>query len=256
MVLTLMELSQAFNVIDDALSSKKMLVVVGKCRVKYTGRATSKLAHGDRLVIVKSDGSFLVHQDSKLAAINYQPPHGRLSTELVDDCLVLRAARKKPRELLEVIFSRVEFAQGFHMRDDTSLKVFGTEKDLSDLLMQDLDLIEPGLKPVKQESHVMRGFIDIFARDKKGRHVVIEVKRRTAGLKEVTQLKRYVGEVTRRKGKKCRGIMCAPGISKNARVMLEREDLEFYELDYDACTPDTKIKGLHSKQKGLKEFVP
>ncbi|MCD4739586.1 endonuclease NucS [archaeon] len=248
-----MQLSEAYETVDHALSAKKLLLVIGTCQVKYSGRATSKLAKGDRLVIVKSDGSFLVHQNKGLAAINYQPPKGRLSCEL-NDTLILRATRKQPRELLEVIFSKISFAGAYTINDDRSLQIFGTEKDLAKLLMQDLSVLEPGLTSTKQESKSKRGFIDIFARDKKGNPVLIEVKRRTAGLKAVTQLKRYVEETNKRKNQEVRGILCAPGISKNALIMLEREGLEYCRLDYDAHTSDTKIKGLIKKQKRLKEF--
>lgn len=251
-----MQLSEAYQVMDQALNQKKLLLVVGKCQVKYTGRATSKLAHGDRVILVKSDGSFLVHQNKGLAAINYQPPKGRLSCELGDGFLILRAARRKPKELLEAIFSKVHFARAFSITDDESLKVFGTEQDLSKLLMQDLSIIEPGLRSNKRESKILRGFIDITARDAQGKCVLIEVKRRTAGLKAVTQLKRYVDEAAKRKNEKVRGFLCAPEITKNAKIMLEREGLEYYKLDYDAKTSETKINGIMKKQKSLKEYAP
>jgi len=249
-----MELAEAQAIVDDAVSARKMAIVVGECSVKYHGRAASKLSSGERVVIIKGDGSFLVHQNSGLAAINYQPPKGIITTEL-SGTLAIRASRRKPAELLEAIFSRVEFASSFSLRDDSSLRVFGTEKNLSDLIMQDPGLVEEGLTVVNQESPLSKGKIDIFARDKKGNSVVIEVKRRTAGLKEVTQLQRYVDEVDKRLDAETRGILCAPKITPAALHMLEEKSLEFCTLDFEISNPSAKIKSVRKRQKGLGDYL-
>ena len=250
-----MELEKAFGTVEKAIKNKENLIIVGKCSVKYQGRAASKLAEGERDIFIKEDGSFLVHQNKNLAAINYQPPKGRLSTEMQDGALIIRAQRRKPKELLEAVFSNIFFVNSFLLKDDNSIRVFGTEKNLSDLLMQDLEIIEKGLKPLKSESPLPKGHIDILAEDKKGNLVVIEIKRRQAGLDSVSQLKRYVREVEKRKDKNTRGVLCAPGISPKALAFLEREGFEFFRLDYEIDNPSARIKGLQKKQKGLSEFI-
>jgi len=249
-----MDLSLACDVCENAISKQEMLLVLGNCTVKYHGRAVSKLAQGDRLVIVKGDGSFLVHQNKNLAAINYQPPKGIVQAQIQDNHLLLRASRRNPKELLEVTFSNVKFAQAFSVKDDSSIHIFGTEKNLSDLLMQDLEMIEPGLRPVKRETILKKGMIDVFALDKDNNPVVIEVKRRTADLAAVSQLKRYVEEVSRRKDCKVRGILCAPNITPNALSFLEKEKLEYFKLDYEVHNPSAEIKGLQKKQSVLDQF--
>jgi RecB family endonuclease NucS len=249
------ELPEAKQAIDRAIDAQQTLVIVGDCSVKYHGRAASKIADGERLVIIKSDRSMLVHQNKNMAAINYQPPRGEITTALDGHGLAVRSSRDKPRELLEVIFKKVFFAQAFALRDDNSLRVFGTEKNLADLLMQDLDKVEPGLAALKQESPHISGSIDIFARDSKGRNVIIEVKRRTAGLKEVSQLKRYVEEVSQRLDRKARGILVAPKITPHALSVLEKQGLEFAALDFEVSNPSAKIRGVKPKQKALGEFL-
>ena len=251
-----MEFSEAHSIIDNAIKSQNTLIVVGKCEVEYHGRATSKLAKGDRIVIVKQDGSFLVHQNKNLAAINYQPPKGnRLAVNLEGDALILQASRRNPKELLKTIFSEIYFAQSFNLNDDQTLQLIGSEKNLADLLMNDLESIEKGLVALKQESVLQRGMIDILAKDKDGNLVVIELKRRTATLDSVSQLKRYVEEVKKRKDTNVRGILCAPHISSNAKVFLEREGFSFCKLEYEITKTESIIKGLQSKQKGISEFV-
>ncbi|NYZ80029.1 DUF91 domain-containing protein, partial [Candidatus Micrarchaeota archaeon] len=74
-----MELKDAYELSKKAIDDKRNLIVVGECSVKYHGRAASKLSSGERIVIIKQDGSFLVHQNKNMAAINYQPPKGVVS---------------------------------------------------------------------------------------------------------------------------------------------------------------------------------
>ncbi|MEW5955297.1 MAG: endonuclease NucS [Candidatus Micrarchaeota archaeon] len=253
--------SQAKAVVEDALSASKTAVLVGNCVVKYEGRAASKLSEGDRLLVVKSDGTFLVHQSKKMAAINYQGPGAAVAAQ-VEQCdgreeLVVTARRKLASgglERIEVHFRSLQFAQAFPLKDDAELKVFGSERQLSDLLMEDLNLIEPGLVPLQKESDVRKGTIDILAEDFRKRLVVIEVKRRTAGLDAVTQLARYVDELSKRKDRQTRGILVAPEVTPNALKMLEREGLEFFKLDYEVDNPSARIRGLQKKQAVLGDF--
>jgi RecB family endonuclease NucS len=246
--------------LDQGLSHGFMILAIGSCAVKYQGRAASKLSEGERLLVIKGDGTFLVHQSKGMKAINYQGPGAVISAQVLEqegkEELVVKAERQKPKEVIEVHFHSIDFLQSFPMRDDEKLKVFGTEKELSDLLAQDLNLVEEGLKALKREKDVRKGTIDIIAEDKEGKLVVIEVKRRNAELAAVTQLKRYVEELEQRKDMKrrVRGMICAPGISEGALKMLEKEGLEFYKLDYEIHNPSAKINGIQKKQKELGDF--
>jgi RecB family endonuclease NucS len=252
------DLAEAKKRVEQALDAGRLALVIGNCRVWYQGRAASKLSEGDRLLVIKHDGTFLLHQGSGMKAINYQGPGSRVSCELKSESrpsLVITASRSKPlKEEIHVEFYSVGFADSFSLKDDKKLKVFGSERELAELLMQDLECIEKGLVPLKQESDVKKGTIDILAEDFRKRIVVIEVKRRQAGLDAVTQLARYVEDVGRRKDRQTRGILCAPDITENALKMMEGYGLEFYRLDYEISNPSAKIKGLHKKQKVLHEF--
>lgn len=240
--------------VQSALRNEELCIVVGECRVRYEGRAISKLSSGDRLLIIKPDGTFLVHQSKGMKAVNYQGPgaHVKVSGE---GGLKITAVRRKPlKEVIEVEFSRVDSVQCFSMKDDKELKLFGSERELSDLLAQDLSIIEKGLKAIKTESAVRKGSIDVLAEDSNGCLVVIEVKRRKAGLAAVTQLKRYVNELRKRKGCAVRGFLVAPHVTPNAYTMLCNEGLEYFKLDYEVHNPGSTIKGLQKKQKELHEY--
>ncbi len=253
-----MNAEEAKKTIDQSLNQAQLIMTIGTCSVKYEGRAASKLSNGDRMLIIKKDGTFLVHQSKGMAAINYQGPGAAILTSIDDfGKLTVSAIRKKKGEISEqitVTFQEISFCHSFDLQDDKKIQLFGTEQDLSNLLMNDLHLIEPGLVPVQQESPLAKGHIDILARDRHGALVVIEIKRRQAELNAISQLKRYVEEVSKRKDCKVRGMICAPDISENAKKMLDGYGFEFYKLNYDASHEDTKIKGLEKKQQELTHY--
>jgi hypothetical protein len=120
--------------------------------------------------------------------------------------------------------------------------------------MQDLSFLEPGLKPLNQEEVFRKGVVDILAEDAEGNIVVVEVKRRQADYNSVMQLKRYVQQVCKIKGKNCRGLLVAPSIGKNAYELLERNDLEFYNFEFEIGNPKSKIKGVQKKQSTIDKF--
>jgi len=72
--------------------------------------------------------------------------------------------------------------------------------------------------------------IDLCGIDKYGNFVIIEFKRRKAGLEAVSQLKRYVDEIRKEKGEKVRGILAAPDITENALKLLRESNLEFLKI--------------------------
>ncbi len=191
-----------------------------------------------------------------MKAINYQGPGSVTKAELdAENHLVLTSERTKPmKESIIVTFASIATIHAFSLKDDSKLKLFGTERELSGLLMQDLSVIEKGLKPLQQESSTRRGPMDILAEDALGHLVVIEVKRRSAGLDAVTQLHRYVEEMAKRKGVHTRGILCSPEITPNALTMLQNWGLEYQKLDYEISNPSAKIRGLEKKQQTLEEF--
>lgn len=249
-----MDLKEAQMQIQDGLR-KNMVLVSGPCIIKYKGRAGSKLAEGERLILIKRDGTFLVHQNKGFKPVNYQPPGTRISVEREDGELVIKARRRDPRELIEVTMPEVNYVKNLELRDDEDIEIHGTERQLADMLLEDLSVIEEGLKAKNKESPLPQGDVDIFAEDEEGKYVVIEVKRKKASLKAVTQLRRYVEETEKAKDRGTRGILCAPGISNKASKQLEEKGLEFSALDFEMMGHDeAEIKGLRKKQKGLKEF--
>ncbi|MFH1235219.1 MAG: endonuclease NucS [Candidatus Diapherotrites archaeon] len=248
-----MQLPEAKAAIEEALQKKHMLCLIGNCFVEYWGRAASKLPKGKRMLLIKGDLSFAIHQNKLLRPVNYMMG-AAISSEIRDGALVVSAQKRKPAEKITVSFYDVGFAQAFEMEDSQDLRLFGSEAELSNELMEDLSFIEPGLKPANQECPFRKGMVDIVAEDAQGNLVVIEVKRRKADYKAVSQLYRYMKEVEKLKGRKSRGILLAPDIQKKAREMLEEYKLEFAKLDFEIGNPKAKIKGVKRKQCTLEGF--
>ena len=72
-----MDLAEAVERIREAIRSKRLLIVVGRMEVSYAGRASSILGSGDRVLMIKPDGSVLIHRPMGYEPVNWQPPGSR-----------------------------------------------------------------------------------------------------------------------------------------------------------------------------------
>jgi RecB family endonuclease NucS len=76
------------------------------------------------------------------------------------------------------------------------------------------------------------GPVDLFCRDANGRTCVIEIKRVRAVAAAIEQLNRYMDEVGKNTAHApVRGILVAPEIAPQARVLLEKWGYDFIALD-------------------------
>lgn len=246
-----MQLSQAKERLDQALARKDLIMLVGTCEVKYQGRAASNLPMGSRLLLIKGDGSFAIHQNRLLRPTNYLMSTN-WSTTLENERLIISATKRTPKEELTVFLKDVEMLNVHTMEDkESDFKLVGTEKELNDQLMGDLEVLEKGLRPLKQEDVLRKGFVDILAEDKDGNLVIIELKRKQADYNAVMQLQRYVNELRKIKNKKVRGIIVAPTIGRPALELLKNNGNEFYSFEFDVTQPRATIKGIDTKQRTI-----
>jgi RecB family endonuclease NucS len=206
---------------------------------------------GSRLLLIKGDGSFAIHQNRLLRPTNYLMSN-TWSTAMENDQLVVSAMKRNPKETLTVFLTSVEMLNVHMMKDkDDDFKLVGTEKELNDQLMGDLEVLEKGLRPLKQEDVLRKGFVDILAEDKDGNLVIIELKRKQADYNAVMQLQRYVNELRKIKNKKVRGIIVAPTIGRPALELLKNNGNEYYSFEFDVTQPHATIKGIDTKQKTI-----
>ncbi len=239
-------LEQAAKLIEKAFAQRRTLVVVGNCRVKYVGRANSKLEPGERLLIVKSDGSLLVHRPVGYEPVNWQPPGSIFHVQLKDDELEVHGVRQKPRENVRVNFSKIFLVSSLNLVDSGEFLLHASEDDMHRAILLKPDLFEEGFKPISWEKHVEPGFVDIYGEDKNGRLVVVEVKRKTATKENALQLAKYIEPIKAKINREIRAVLVAPSLGKDVQRLLVTMGLEFKALDPKDCAEVLK-KAQNSK---------
>ncbi len=228
-------LKTAYAVLEDAISQKRFIQIIGSCFVEYQGRARSVLTEGERLILLKRDGTILVHKESGVEPVNWQPPGATIKVFFEDDALFLFANRAKPRETVRIEFSSLTMVSASLVDDPGEFSMYLTEAEMQQVLSAHPELIEPGLRTISRERQVVPGFIDIFARDSEGRLVIIEVKRRRANSDAVHQLHGYIKSFQTDESTKLRGILVAPSLTKGTQTLLEQLKLEYRKIEPQQC---------------------
>ena len=207
-----------------------MRILVARCEIAYHGRAVTRLGAGDRVILFKTDGSLCVHADKGYKPLNYMPG----PTTVSQDGDVIRVYRPASDESLVIVLHEVFEDSALNLVDQAVLERDGAERQIHVLLERAPETIETGLVVLERERFTDTGPIDLFCRDTEGRTVVVEVKRTRAVAAHVEQLTRYCERVDLDPAHApCRGILVAPEIAPQARVMCEARGYLFVELDYD-----------------------
>ena len=236
--------------IIEALRKNHTIMISCHCQVRYSGRAESFLDYGDRIILIKSDNTLLVHQPTGNNPVNYMKPGCHFTFTEKDGELHLQATHQALKEHMDVVIKTIYSYHAHHLEESTTIVLDGTEKDMSDHLYAHPELIEEGFTPVNQEEQTQYGFIDLLGRDKEGVLCAVECKRYTGDFKAVDQLRRYVERLKQAKGiTDVRGILACPAITPNALKMLQ--DFGFSHV---AVEPPKRYD-LHKKsQMSLGDF--
>jgi RecB family endonuclease NucS len=243
-------LESGFIALSNSFNNKLSCIVNGRCRIWYSGRAESFLDSGERLVIIKKDGTILVHRGEGSTPVNWMPATTFHAVSVSNDKLVLTSVLQKDGQQLKMEFDKLNFISSFALDDSADFVSAGSEKEMARMVYNNPGLIGSGFKPLSLEEHTRYGFIDIFGYDKENVLTVVECKRYSAGLDAVTQLRRYVERVKKSKGlAKVNGIIAAPKITPNALVMLQDYGFSFVKVE-----PPKYFEDVKKKQKKLDHF--
>lgn len=235
---------------QDALDRSQNIVIFANCSVRYSGRAESFLPDGDRIIIIKSDKTLLVHQPAGSAPINYMKDSTIHRLIEGRNQLILKSSNLLLKEFMDIYLNKVYSVSYHDLEDNAKIQLIGSEKDMSEMIYKNPNLIEKGFKPVSMEEQTKYGFIDVFGYDKNNILVIIECKRYIADFKAVEQLKRYVDKIKQSKGvNKVRGIIAAPKIAPNALHMLHSMNFEF-----KAVNPPKYLEKYDKKQTRLGQY--
>jgi len=225
----------AGRIVEEALHQHGLLVVVGRCSVRYVGRAESKLEPGERMLIIKADGSLLVHRSVGYEPVNWQPPGCVYHSQAKNGVLEIHAVRHRPSESVRLSFDRIFLAYCMDLADSGEFSLYASEEDMHRAILMRPSLLEEGFKPIGYEKKVDPGFLDVYGQDSKGRLVVVEVKRKTAGRQAAIQLSKYVDSIRERSDRRVRGVLAAPDTAKGVQKLLSSLNLEFRRLDPKKC---------------------
>jgi endonuclease len=222
--------------LETAIGRGAIVTAFGRCTVEYDGRAASSLGPGDRHLMLKPDGTALVHTAEGQKPVNWQPPGCTHEARVDDGRLEISSRRSNPEEELVVRFDRIVHLAAFDASAGTGLSVTGTEADLKRRILEEPELIEPGFRPLATERETPAGAVDVYGEDAEGTVMVLELKRRRVGPDAVGQLDRYVGALERElhADAEIRGVLVAPSVTDRARRLLATKGLEFVSL-----TPET-----------------
>ena len=245
-------LEEAVKAVREATAGRKMVIVVGSCRVEYQGRASSKLEMGERILVVKEDGSVMVHRQKGYEPVNWQPPGSVFYTSGRKGVLTVKAVRKKPNESITAHFDRVYFVAVLSLVDKAEFSMHASEEDMQKAILMQPSIVEEGLKPITYEKKVKPGFIDIYGVDTKGRMVIVEIKRKTAGKEAALQLSKYVDSVRGIVNREVRGILAAPSMAKGVQKLLVTLGLDYKQLDPKKCAEIVR----ENETKKLEDFFP
>ena len=237
------KLTEAASIIEKAFVQRRTLIVAGKCQVHYTGRAKSTLEPGERILIIKEDGSVLVHRPVGYEPVNWQPPGSVFHVQTKADSIEVHAVRQKPRESLRITFDEVFIVSALSLADAGEFLLYASEQDMHKAILLKPSLLEEGFKPISYEKKVEPGFVDVYGVDKDGKLVVVEVKRKTAGKDAVLQLAKYIDAIKSKADREIRGVLVAPSLGKDVQRLLVTLGLEFKVLDPKKCAEVLKKTG-------------
>lgn len=227
-------LQEAEAVISESTSKKAFTLLVADCRVDYKGRSSSKIGWGERVVMLKPDGSVLIHRKTGYDAVNWQPPGCHITVSVKERVLTIRADRQRPRETLAVTCRAVLFVSAFTLLDEAPFDMLLAEEDLYRVLQAHPDMIEPGFRISSQQKGLGSGKADITGHDREGRYTVVEVKRVPADIDAVKQLYKYISEM-RKTSADVRGIILAPTIRLTAKRLSASLSVDYHPIDIKRC---------------------
>jgi RecB family endonuclease NucS len=207
-----------------------MRLLVARCEVSYTGRLTAFLPEAVRLLLLKSDGSVLVHADSG----GYRPSNWMTPPTVIeesDGLMVVRKRAGKTEDRLEIRIAEVLSDQEHEMDEVAGLEKDGVEKHLQEALAERPDCLEEELRLDRREWMTEIGPVDLMCRDRAGGWVAVEIKR-VGTIDAVEQLTRYLERICREPGLTgCRGVLAAQTIKPQARVLAEARGIACVEVD-------------------------
>jgi endonuclease len=208
-----------------------MRLIVARCEVTYSGRLQARLPEALRLLMIKADGSVMVHADTGgYKPLNWMTPPAVI--EESDDVIVVRKVKADDRleiRLAEVV-SDVTHDMG-HPEDAAGLEKDGVEAHLQEALAAAPGWCGEGFRLVRREWPTDIGPVDLMCRDEEDGWIAVEIKR-IGTIDAVEQLSRYLERIRQDPAMDgCRGVLAAQIVKPQARILAESRGIAWVEVD-------------------------
>ena len=207
----------------------------------YAGRLSAHLPLATRVLMLKSDGSVLIHSDGgSYKPLNWMSPPCSLEVIEPEDSQreagvqeTWRVLHHKTADILLINIHEIHSDHAHELGSDPGLIKDGVEADLQRLLAEQIELLGEGFRLVSREYMTAIGPVDILATDAQGGSVAVEIKRR-GDIDGVEQLTRYL-ELLNRDPRLAPvvGVFAAQEIKPQARTLAEDRGIRALVLDYD-----------------------
>ncbi|HEY7197848.1 MAG TPA: endonuclease NucS [Gaiellaceae bacterium] len=209
-----------------------MRLVVARCEVRYTGRLSAFLPESTRLLMLKEDGSVLVHADAGgYKPLNWMTPPTIIEEEA--ERIVVRKRAGKTEDRLEITLHEVLSDVVHDMGEAAGLEKDGVETELQEALAEQPAALGEDLRLVRREWPTDIGPVDLMCRDDEDGWVAVEVKR-VAGIEAVEQLARYLERIRLDPERAaCRGILAAQRVRPQALPLAEAREIRCVEVDLE-----------------------
>src|SRR6187397_3179553 len=207
-----------------------MRLIVARCEVAYTGRLTAFLPESTRLLMLKEDGSVLVHADSG----GYKPLNWMTPPTVIEEtatAIIVRKRAGKTEDRLEIRLFEVLSDATHEMGEAAALEKDGVERDLQELLAERPETLGGDLRLVRREWPTDIGPVDLMCRDDADGWVAVEIKR-VGTIDAVEQLARYLERIRLDPAlSDCAGVLAAQVVKPQARVLAEARGISWVEVD-------------------------
>ena len=241
--------------VEAAIERDRVVTLVGACESDGGGDG---LPLGHRYVLVKPDGSIVVHGRTGAGPIRASAGEGGLTVAAEDGALEVAPPGDPSRGLVR--FRRIDLLVGAAVEpttgtagesDDATTRDRsegrptttgarerdggGAHEAIGARLLAEPDVLEAGFRPLATERETPAGSVDLYGRDSEGRAVVVEIKAHRAGPGAVGQLDRYVAALQRdlHADAEVRGILVAPSATERTRRLLEERGYSFRAISAD-----------------------
>lgn len=209
-----------------------MRLMVARCSIDYAGRLATHLPEALRLLMIKTDGTFMVWSDGggqKVKPQNWMTPPTVI--EESEGTMVVRKRAGATEDRLEIQIAEVLSDVTHEMGEGAGLEKDGVEAHLQEALAASPTWCGEGFRLVRREWPTDIGPVDLMCRDGEDAWVAVEIKR-VGTIDAVEQLARYLERIRLDPALgACRGVLAAEVVKPQARVLARTRGIEVVAVD-------------------------